>query len=188
MSGKKEAESGDAVALQRIYTEKAHAELAAADRQAPGSDAVAWSGDVFATVALVKGEPGPAEVSGGAALSGPDGVAARKALAALGFDPESVFATVAIPETGVDRGLLRTRLVMQVEAVDPDVVVALDEVAAEEVRTAFGLDTFPPGAQAHAAGRTFVALEGLEASLADERAKRRVWRQMRAIEVRPPAL
>lgn len=174
--------------LERIYAEKALAELAAADRVAPGSDCVHWSGALFAEVVLVKGEPGPAEVSGGYALSGPDGAAARKALEALGFDPESVFATVARPEAGMDIALLRERLVMQIEAVDPTVVVALDATAAVEVATAFSLGTLAYGTRVYAGGRTFVAVDGLEASLADERAKRRVWRQMQAIEVRPPAL
>jgi hypothetical protein len=180
--------AADAAELERIYGEKARAELAAADRIAPGSDSVHWSGDLFADVVLVKGEPGPAEVSGGAALSGPDGAAARKALEALGFDPHSVFATVARPEAGIDETLLRERLLMQVEAVDPTMVVALDPTAATEVASAFGLEKLPYGTRVHASGRAFVALEGLEASLADERFKRRVWRQMQAIEVRSPAL
>jgi len=174
--------------LERIFGEKARAELAAADRIAPGSDGVRWSGDLFAEVVLVKGEPGPAEVSGGPALSGPDGAAAHKALEALGFDPESVFATVARPEAGIDAVMLRERLVMQVETVDPTVVVALDATAAAEVAAAFGLETLGYGTAIHASGRAFVALEGLEESLADGRLKRRVWRQMQAIQVRPPTL
>ncbi|MBE0417952.1 MAG: hypothetical protein IBX63_09330 [Coriobacteriia bacterium] len=188
MSGEPNTSGGKAAELEHIYAEKALAEFAAADRVAPGSDGVKWSGDLFAEVVLVKGEPGPAEVSGGAALSGPDGVAARKALETLGFDQDSVFATVAHPEAGIDPDLLRERLVIQVEAVDPTVVVALDATATAEVAAAFSLGALPYGTGVRAGGRTFVAVDGLEASLADERAKRRVWRQMQAIEVRPPAL
>ncbi len=188
MSGGSDITGTDAADIERIYADKARAELAAADRVAPGSDGIPWSGDVFAEVVLVKGEPGPAEVAGGAALSGPDGAAARKALEALGFDPGSMFATVARPEAGVDPVQARERLAMQVEAVDPTVVVALDAVAATEIAAAFGLEAFPFGARTYADGRQFVAVDGLEASLADEGAKRRIWRQMRAIEVRPPAL
>ena len=188
MSGEA-AGSGTSVAeIERMYREKALAELAEADRVAPGSDAVRSDGDPFAEVFLVKGEPGPAEASGGAALSGPDGAAARKALSALGFDPDSVFATVARPEAGIDAGLLRDRLVMQVEAVDPWVVLALDAAAAAEVAAAFSLGALAFGTSLSANGRTFVAVDGLEASLNDERAKRRVWSQMQAVEIRPPAL
>ncbi|HSV94150.1 MAG TPA: hypothetical protein VLH81_13795, partial [Desulfobacterales bacterium] len=96
-----------AEAIERAYRDKALAELAAADRLAPGSDIVASAGDPFAEVFLVKGEPGPAEDSGGEALSGPDGTAARKALAALGFDPASVFASVSRPEAGIEAESLR---------------------------------------------------------------------------------
>lgn len=174
--------------LQREFEQKARAELAAADRAAPGSDAVAWSGDVFAEVALVKGDPGPAEVAGGSALSGPDGVAARKALQALGFDPDSVFRTVARPEAGIDSGALRDRLRLQIEAVDPTAVVALDAFAAEEVAAAFTLGSLGFGRPVSSGGRTFLAVDGLEASLSDERTKRKVWRQLQALAPRPPAL
>ncbi|MDT8435027.1 MAG: hypothetical protein RQ731_09770 [Anaerosomatales bacterium] len=188
MTGQPQAPENEASKLEQTYSAKAHAELAAADRLAPGIDGVPWSGDVFAEVVLVKGEPGPAEVSGGPALSGPDGVAMRKALEALGFDPASVFATVARPEAGIDASLLRERLRMQIEAVDPTVVVALDAMAATEVAAVFDLGQPAYGTAVHANGRAFVALEGLESSLADARLKRRVWRQMQAIQVRPPAL
>jgi hypothetical protein len=188
VSGEAAGEGTSVAEAERMYREKAMAELAEADRVAPGSDAVRSAGDPFAEVFLVKGGPGPAEVSGGAALSGPDGAAARKALSALGFDPDSVFATVARPEAGIDPDLLRDRLVMQVEAVDPWVVLALDAGAAAEVAAAFSLGSLPFGKPVHASGRMFVAVEGLEASLADERAKRRVWSQMQAVEVRPPSL
>jgi hypothetical protein len=188
VSGEPDTADRGATELETIYAAKALAELAAADRVAPGSDSVKWSGDLFAEVVLVKGEPGPAEVSGGVALSGPDGVAARKALEALGFEPDSVFATVARPEAGIDSALLRERLVMQIEAVDPTVIVALDESAATEVGAAFSLGALPYGTPVRAGGRLFVAVEGLEASLVDEQLKQRVWKQMQAIETRPPAL
>ncbi len=174
--------------LDRLYRAKALAELAAADRLAPGSDAVRSGGDPFAEVFLVKGEPGPAEVSGGAALSGPDGEAARKALGALGFDPDSIFASVARPGAGIEPALLRERLVMQVEAVDPWVVLALDVVAAAEVSAAFNLGGLAFGRPVFAGGRQFVAVDGLEASLADPGAKRRVWQQLQVLEMRPPSL
>ncbi len=174
--------------LAAHYEAKVRAELGTADRTAPGSDAIPWSGDPFAVVALIKGDPGPAEVAGGTALSGPDGEAARKALAALGFDPSAIFATVARPETGIDSELLVKRLRLQIEAVDPQWVVALDAVAAGLLGDAYGLDGLGFGRPVDAKGRTLLALDGLEASLADDQAKERVWRQFRALVPRRPSL
>ncbi len=174
--------------LRDAFASKAQAELEAANRVAQGADAVPWSGDVFAEVAVVKGDPGPAEAAGGAALSGPDGEAARKALEALGFDPASVFATVARPEPDIDEEVLGARLRMQVEAVDPYAVVALDRVAAQVAGIAFELGALRSGRLVRAHGRVFVAADGLEESLADEALKRRVWRQLKTLSPRPPSL
>ncbi|MDY0088115.1 MAG: hypothetical protein RBS78_06185 [Coriobacteriia bacterium] len=174
--------------LRQLYHAKIRAELAAADKMAPGSDAVACAGDLFAEVFVAKGEPGPAEASGGAALSGPDGEAVRKALAALGFDPDSVYATLVRPAAGIDETLLLTRLRAQVEAIDPWLVLALDGVAAADIAGAFGLGKLAFGKRILAGGREFVAVDGLEASLIDVRAKRRVWSQLQACEPRKPVL
>lgn len=180
--------AGETSELREAYLAKARAEIAMADRIAPGSDVVPSAGDEFAEVFVAKGEPGPAEVSGGAALSGPDGEAVRKALCALGFDPGSVFFTLARPEAGIDEALLRRRLRYQVEAIDPWLVLATDSVAAADLAEAFDLGTLPFGTRVNAHGRQFVAVEGLEASLADTRTKRRVWRQLQACEPRKPVL
>lgn len=175
----------DSAAIEKLFAAKVRAELEESDRLAPGADVFRWSGDVFAEVVLVKGDPGPAEVAGGAALSGPDGEAARKALAALGFDPESAFATVARPEPSIGDALLRRRLKMQVETVDPYAVVALDSTAAREIALAFDLSSLPFGVEVFSDGRVFVSVDGLEASLGDESARRRVWNQFRALKPRP---
>ncbi len=181
------ADRASAHELEAAFVAKAEEELRYADGVAEGGEAVPWSGDVFAEVFLVKGDPGPAEVAGGPALSGPDGQAARKALEALGFDPASVFASVARPEPDLEREALYARLRIQVETVDPYTVVALDRVAAEFVCAAFGLRAFRPGRPAHAHGRVFVAVDGLEESLADAGLKQRVWRQLKTLSPRPPS-
>lgn len=173
---------------EREYRAKAAAELKDADRLVPGADLIAWSGALFAEVVCVKGEPGPAEAAGGAALSGPDGEAAAKALSALGFAPAQVFATVARPETTSDPAAVASRLRAQIEAVDPYVVVALDPVAAQAVSDACALGTLRPGRARRSLGRVFVALGGLEASLADGDLKKRVWRQFKEAAPRPPSL
>lgn len=173
--------------VRRAFERKIAAELAAADALSPGSDVIPPGGALIAQVMLVKGLAGPAEISGAPALSGPDGVAADKALEALTWPSGSWFATVArpVPEEVPER--VSARLLMQVEAVDPYVVVALDEVAASELARAFALESpLRWGEIVAAQGRRLLAVDGLEAALADEGRKRRVWRQLKAAAPPPP--
>jgi hypothetical protein len=172
----------DVEALRRLYEHKARAELAEADSLAPGSDIVPSAGALLAQVALVKGLPGPAEVSGGAALSGADGRAAASALAALGYAPGSTFAVVSRTEVGTAPEARAERLRLTLEAVDPRLIVALDQEAAEDVSQAFGIAPLRFGRPVRVLGRTIVAVDGLEASLNDPSRKRRVWRQWKAVD------
>jgi hypothetical protein len=173
-------------AVRALFEARARAELEAADALAPGGDAVAWSGALFAEVAAVKGLAGPAEASGDAALSGADGDAADKALEALGWRAETLFRTLARPEPGIPAQQRAARLRRQLEAVDPKLVLALDAEAAEDVAAAFGIAVPAFGAEARVLGRRFVAVDGLEASLADPARKKRVWRQLQAAKVGGP--
>jgi uracil-DNA glycosylase len=168
------------------FEERARAELRAADALAPGSDAVAWTGELLATIALVKGLPGPAEASGGDALSGADGDAALKALAALGWDVGAVFRTLSRPEPGSAEARRTDRLRLQIEAVDPALVIALDAEAADDVGGAFGIKPPAFGREIRHQGRRFVAVDGLEASLGEPSRKKRVWRQLQAAKPAGP--
>jgi len=174
----------DAAALRQLHEARARAELAAADLMCPGSDAVASRGALLGGVALVKGLPGPAEASGGAALSGPDGDAALKALEALGWSADQLFCVLSRPEPGADPSCCSARLGAVLEAVDPRVIVALDRVAADDVGAAFGTSLHSDAAPVTVLGRTLVAVDDLEASLADDKRKRRVWEQFKA--AKPP--
>jgi hypothetical protein len=161
-----------------VFEAKARAELAAADLLVPGSDAISWRGFLVPAVAVVKGRPGPAEASGGAAVSGADGEAVAKALEKLCHDPEQAFYTLSRPvsDAAGDAGLRRLRL--QIEAVDAPLVLALDAEAAADLASAFELDALGFGVVVRGKGRRFVACDGLERSLNDDRAKARVWRQL----------
>jgi hypothetical protein len=170
----------DATALRALFESKARAELIAADALAPGSDRVAWRGELLAHVALVKGLPGPAEASGDAALSGPDGDAADKALAALGYAPEGAFRMLSRPEPGLEPAPAAERLRLAIEAVDPELVIALDAAAAEDLALAFGIEPLRFGEVRIVLGRRLLAVDGLEASLSDEKRKAQVWRQLLA--------
>jgi hypothetical protein len=180
-----EAFAARAEAIRVLFAEKTAAELVAADRLAPGSDAVAWRGDMLADVFVVKGLAGPAESAGGAAVSGADGEAADKALAALGHDMAHAFFTLSRPEPGIEPEARSARLRMQIEAVDPRLIVALDAEAGEDLGRAFGV-RLPLGKELRVLGRRMLAVDGLEASLADPARKKRVWRQLQAAKPAGP--
>ncbi len=59
------------------------------------------------------------------------------------------------------------------------VVICLDEHAAEDVSAAIG-EALGVDRPRESAGRRFVAVEGMEASLTDARRKARVWQQLQA--------
>ena len=168
-----------------LHESRARAELRAADATAPGSDAVAWRGALLAQVVVVKGLPGPAEVSGGAAVSGADGEAVVKALAALGYAERDLFFTLSRTRSD-DATRIASRLRAQIEAVDPSLILTLDEEAADDAAAAFGIDRPPWGREVHVLGRRLVAVNGLEASLADPARKRKVWEQLKAARIPGP--
>ena len=172
--------------VRTLFETRAVAEIAAANALAPGSDIVAHSGALFAEVALVKGLPGPAEASGGPALSGADGEAARKALSALGWPDNAIFTTLARPEPGLPPEQRADRLRLQLEAVDPALIVALDAEAAADIAEAFGIAPLRFGIETRVLGRRVLAVDGFEASLADDRRKRVVWEQLKAAKPEGP--
>jgi uracil-DNA glycosylase len=163
-----------------LFREKALAELTLADRHLVEGTVVAWSGDPMAAVALVKGVPGPAESAGGEVLSGPDGEAVAKALAALGYSG-TVFATLTRADAAKAPAGGPARLREQIEAVEPGLVIALDAAAAEDLAFAIGCAPLTPGRPVRVWGRTLLSLSGMEASLGDEHLKAVVWAQFRSL-------
>lgn len=177
--------------IARLYGAKSAEELRIAASIAPQPAVAADRGPLDARVVLVKGLAGPAEASGLPALSGPDGQAAASALEALGFDPDSLYAVVSradadAPSDAPETLALRARLRATIEAVDPYAVVALDGWAAEDLAAAFGVPVLGFGVVTRVAGRSFLAVDGLEASLTDESRKRDVWRQLKGLGPRSP--
>lgn len=195
--------------LRESYEAKAVSELAAADALVTGSAAIAGSGALFADVVLLKGHPGEEDRAAGRALAGADGQAADKVLVALGIVPARAWrmctrvtgtggrdagagasAGTGDHVTGVGAGMdsdddaaeMRARRVeLAVEAVDPDLVIALDPEAGQDLARAFGLARLEAGVPAEVRGRVIGAVSGLAASLGDERAKARVWVEFRAV-------
>ena len=167
------SDEGRGILAEKI-ARKAAAEIAAAW---PGS-VVAPSGCAPADVLLVKGEASEGDLATGLALGGQDGEAARKALSALGWSAEP-FAVCTRPG---DMTLAAASLVSLIEAVDPDLIVAVDRIASIDVATALGIEQLEFGTVLRVAGRSVLAIDGLEASLSDEDRKRRVWSQLKGIQ------
>ena len=169
--------------LAALYAAKAAAEEAAADALLAGLR-VRSSGVPDARVMLVKGEPGKADLRAGEALAGPDREAARSALEALAVDAGSLLAVVSRPTPDAAADAIVRRLALHLEACDPALAVALDAAAAEDLAAAAGVRSLPFGEIAHVRGRTLLAVDGLEASLADDARKRRVWAQFKGLKPR----
>ncbi|MHB8706630.1 MAG: hypothetical protein ACYC77_08955 [Coriobacteriia bacterium] len=167
------------------FVGKARAELAQADALVPGASRIASAGGPFAAVALVKGEPGEGDRSSGRALGGEDRDAAARAIAALGYDGP-LFAMVSRPVEAADLDAVARRVRLQIEAVEAEIVIALDAIAALDVAAAFGLPVLGFGQPAVLPGRVLLAVDGLEASLTDDDRKRAVWEQFKSV-LRVPA-
>ncbi|AEB06261.1 hypothetical protein Corgl_0134 [Coriobacterium glomerans PW2] len=149
------------------------------------------AGNVFTTILLVKGELNEQERAGSRLLGGPDGTALRSALLRLGYAPENFCALSAVdpahPSATLDHRLFREA----VEAIDPEDIILLDEVAAEAMLEAYpdslernngsrheGLE---PGLVVRVLGRRVIALDGFERALATPRAKQRMWAYLKQL-------
>jgi hypothetical protein len=171
------AETADDV--RRVFAAKVLAEVAAADALAPGSDAVPNRGNPLARVLVLKGLPGPAEASGGEAVCGADGDAIAKGLVALGYSEDDAFFALTRPEPAASLEQRIERVAALVEAVDPLVAVALDTDAADDLSAAIG-EKVTAAAAREVAGRRFVVVDGMEASLGNDDRKKKVWQQLKA--------
>lgn len=160
-------------------------------------------GCALSPIVLVKGDLDEAELAGGELLAGPDGVALRAALTAIGYAPED-FCGIAVragdSAAGADAVAPAGELIgpdvfrEALETLDPEAVVLLDTTAADVMRDAyadalvviedFDVAMLSPGLVAHVLGRRVLSLDGFEAALADPREKQRMWAYLKQI---PPA-
>jgi len=165
--------------IDALYRAKARAEADEAEALVPGEGVVRGQGDLLASVLLVKGEPGAGDRAKGRALAGDDGVAIGKALDALGL-PSARYALCT--RVGPDPEAVVSRVRLLTEAVDPRVVVLLDAEAAADFAAAYEVSVPKHGQVVRVLGREVLAVDGFEASLSDEKRKRRVWRQLQALK------
>jgi hypothetical protein len=168
-----------AAQLAALYDAKAVAELADAEAQA-GGPACGWRGEPLSRLAFVVSAMSPDDVAAGGPLSGEAGDAAGKAAAALGVDSD-VFVVASRPTAALAPQARSSRLVLALEAADPQVVIALDTDAAADLADAYGLEPLVPGRAARARGRVLGSAGDFVASLGDEKAKARVWGAMKAV-------
>lgn len=168
--------------LEEIYAAKIHSELLDAEKILGSTVDGCFDGSMFAQVMLVKGIPGPAEAAGEKPLAGADGEAIGKALAALGFDAAKSFKTLTRP-SGSDHpdSTVASRLRVQIEAIDPFWIFALDRIAAADVARALGIDVPDFGRAVHVRDRVVHAVDGFEEALGDEGRKRVIWGQLRKV-------
>lgn len=172
--------SARALQIDARLRAKARAEIAEAGSHDASQALLPGRGDVLADVVLIKGEAGEADFEANAVLAGADGAAIGKALDALGL-PSSRYALVSRgPGLAPDARMRRLRLL--IEALDPRIILLLDRAAADDLAEAYGLDAIVTGTLVSVRGRRAVATEDFAASLDDERAKRRAWRDLQALK------
>ena len=171
--------------LAALFEAKARAERAEADALDPVSAASGSTGPASAAVVVLKGRPSAGADAPDAPLSAAEAEALGKALEALGLPADDLAALVTRPAGGEATEASHARLALALEACDPVWVIALDADAAADAAALPGVGALPPGGAREIAGRTWLAVDGFEASLSDSALKRRVWAQLKAIEVSP---
>lgn len=147
---------------------------------------VVMAGNAFSQVMLLKGQ---AEQEGMGLLAGPDGVALRAALKALGYEPQDWVGLSAIDADGfaLTPGTLR----LAITTLDPSTVIALDEEAAAALRETYADElvdlenleqaTLQPGVRAQVLGMRVLNLGGFEQSLSDPAAKQLMWARLKTL-------
>ncbi|MDI6713208.1 MAG: hypothetical protein QMD96_08225 [Anaerosomatales bacterium] len=166
----------------RSWLAKVAADVERAESVVGGSPRIASSSPAYCAALVVKGRLSREDEAAGRAFAGPDGEAVRKALAALGV-PGEPFLAVTRPTAKANEDLeaAARRICELAHAVEAEIVLALDPVAADDVARAFGLQELKPGEPVDVPGFRLLATNDFAAALADERAKRAVWRQLKAL-------
>lgn len=170
--------------IRDAYAAKASFELSSlADR------GVMTAGNAFSSLLLVKGKLSEAERGSAPLLSGADGDALQKAFARLGYAPEDWAALAAIDAGGnlLDGDLAREAIC----CLDPDTLVALDDVAVTLLQQAYpeelaALEDFEdamlaPGRVVRILGMRVLALGGFADALGDDHEKQVMWARLKKI-------
>ncbi|WP_130811329.1 hypothetical protein [Olsenella sp. Marseille-P4559] len=170
---------------REAYVGKVRAELSGL-----ATHGVHMGGNAFSAVVLAKGELSPEERDGAELLSGPDGVALRKSLAKLGYEPED-WCTLFLPAPGSEGALAASLVREALTALDPATLVCCDSAAAQAVRDAYADDLanmhsfqeamLEPGYVVYVRGVRVLALGGFANALGSSRQKQVMWARLKQI-------
>ena len=108
-------------------------------------------------------------------LTAPERDALQKSLVALNM-LQDCWAALAVSQ---DTPIEEFRVLL--ETLDPSLVILLDKTAARYVSLMLDCPNFSLDSSKYVNGRTFIALEGFEASLTNDSAKRREWARLKRI-------
>ncbi len=150
------------------------------------------TGHPRAPVMLINDRPTAADLESGGAFTA-EAEALEKAFAALDIPLSWVYGTTVVhcgtePVTADQIAACSAHLLVEVEAVEPSVIVAFGPVAADAVRALDGRcgisvpDELPQGTAVRLRpGLSFVATEPLQQGLTHKDAKRRLWRDLQQV-------
>lgn len=144
------------------------------------------AGNAFAPVLFVQGS---FEAPGDELLAGRVGTALRASLERLGYDPQDWCAVSVIADDGTP--LRSDMLELAVVSLDPDTIIAIDEVAAAALREAFAADfaalpdlnqaMFVPGALVRVRGMRVLNLGNFAEALNDDHEKQVAWARLKLV-------
>ena len=146
------------------------------------------SGSLLASLVVIKGLPGSAELAGAPPFSGADGLALDKAFGRLGWGFGSLDTRMwfGLALFSPDQPTLTPQELRFIcELIDPLLIVTLDDPARLALIDAFiseeeaYMADFTPGAENWVLGRHLVSVDGFEAALEDEALKQRAWAQLK---------
>ena len=150
---------------------------------------VVMTGNAFSQVLLVKGEPGEEEHGDMGLFTGPDGVALRKALQALGYEPQDWAGLAVWDDAG--RPLSPELLREAICALDPATLIVCDPAATNAIRESYAEDLallerfdeamLADGVVATVAGMRVMSLGGFAAALSDAREKQVMWARLKQL-------
>ena len=132
-------------------------------------------------VMVIKGQCGAAEKTGAKPFSGFDGTALNSAFDKLGWGEDGWYGLLLAPSGAC--ALEKEQLRILIEALDPTVIVTVDEPArqlvAKTVLDYEQLAAWASGTTTDAQGRLLVRVDGFEAALGSETEKQMVWQQLK---------
>lgn len=151
---------------------------------------VLGSGHPQADIFLLKYAPMPSEIEEGVAFFGPAGTALEKSFKRLSIDPLVVYGTVfvkcPVPDTDLAAPKCRARVGAELAIVAPKIVVVMGEQAVSELNSlqiplASEVAADPGKLQKLTPACDALYVDDIDASLDDERAKRKFWRAFRVL-------